>query len=214
MPGLETRLGDEQRGDLPLLSETEIAERESLNGIRQFDRMLEFIRDYVDGSEPFKFLPSMLVELNALAVEGLEPVPGAYRTGPVFIGSSKHIPPDWRDVPVLVEAMCDYVNRLWTSATALHLAAYCMWRVNWIHPFVNGNGRTSRAVSYLVLCIHSGVLLPGRPTIPETIAVDRAAYYRALEKADKAARYGRVDVTAMERLLGAHLATQLESSFS
>jgi len=211
VPGAETRLGDDERGDLPLLSETEIAERESRNGVLQFDLMLAMIGRAIATGEPFQLLPSMLIELNALAVDGLEQVPGAYRTGPVFIGSSKHTPPDWRDVPRLVEEMCDYVNRRWITATSLHLAAYCMWRINWIHPFINGNGRTSRAAAYLVLCIHSSVLLPGHPTIPETIATDRTAYYRALEKADKAARYGRVNVTAMEELLGSHLAIQLAS---
>jgi hypothetical protein len=28
------------------------------------------------------------------------------------------------------------------------LAAYGLWRLNWIHPFVEGNGRTARAVCY------------------------------------------------------------------
>ncbi|MBL8221394.1 MAG: Fic family protein, partial [Bryobacterales bacterium] len=27
-----------------------------------------------------------------------------------------------------------------------------MWRLNWIHPFFGGNGRTARSASYLVLC--------------------------------------------------------------
>ena len=51
----------------------------------------------------------------------------------------------------------------------IHLAAYTMWRVNWIHPFAGGNGRTSRAVSNLVLCARLGYRLPGTLTVPEQI---------------------------------------------
>jgi Fic family protein len=50
----------------------------------------------------------------------------------------------------------------------------------------HGNGRTSRAVSYLVLCIRLGTLLPGKLTIPEQIERDRGPYYKALEAADDA----------------------------
>jgi Fic family protein len=81
----------------------------------------------------------------------------------------------------MVEDLCDYVNGQWTTRTALHLAAYVMWRLNWIHPFTDGNGRTSRAASYLVLCLRLGYLLPGRRTIPDQIAEDRTRYYKALE---------------------------------
>jgi len=208
----ETRLGENDLGDLPVLSDEQIAERESANGIRQFDRMLELIRENIGQKAAFRLGPQVLVELNALAVDGLEPTPGAFRTIPITIQGSRHVPPDWRDIPALLDEMCGYVNSHWESATALHLAAYCMWRVNWVHPFVNGNGRTSRAVSYLVLSVHLGSLLPGRPMIPELIDGTKREYYQALDRADKAARYRRTDVSAMEALLQKHLAAQLMSA--
>ena len=106
--------------------------------------------------------------------------------------------------------MCDYVNDHWEDRTALHLAAYMMWRLNWIHPFVDGNGRTSRAVSYLVLCVRLGYPLPGTNTIPDQIAANKKPYYTALEEADKAFEAnGQPDVSALEKLLEAHLAAQL-----
>ena len=109
----------------------------------------------------------------------------------------------------MVEGLCDYVNERWTEKSPLHLAAYVMWRLNWIHPFTDGNGRTSRAVSYLVLCVRLQSLLPGRVTIPEQIERDRQPYYQALEAADQAWGEGRVDLTAMKELLGSMLAKQL-----
>jgi Fic family protein len=85
-----------------------------------------------------------------------------------------------------------------------------VWRLNWIHPFTDGNGRTSRAVSYLVLCVRLGYPLPGTNTIPEQIAADKRAYYDALEAADEVLkRDGRVDVTKLEKLLEAYLSAQL-----
>lgn len=61
---------------------------------------------------------------------------------------SKHEPVGAHLVPELVEDMCDYVNDHWDESTPIHLAAYLMWRLNWIHPFADGNGRTSRIISY------------------------------------------------------------------
>jgi Fic family protein len=83
-----------------------------------------------------------------------------------------------------------------------------MWRLNWIHPFADGNGRTSRIVSYVVLSIRAGAILPGTPTIPDQI-VDNRAYFDALDAADAAFRDGRIDVSKMEALLASLLAKQL-----
>jgi fido (protein-threonine AMPylation protein) len=86
-----------------------------------------------------------------------------------------------------------------------------MWRLNWIHPFSGGNGRTSRAISYLILCARLGYRLVGTTTIPEQIVANRQPYYAALDAADAAFAVGRIDVTAMEALLGQMLAVQLSS---
>lgn len=96
---------------------------------------------------------------------------------------------------------------------ALHLASYLMWRLNWIHPFADGNGRTSRILSYVVLCIKSGTIFGGTPTIPDQIVEDRAPYFEALDAADAAEKAGEVDVSRMEELLEALLARQLTKAF-
>ncbi len=83
--------------------------------------------------------------------------------------------------------------------------------MNWIHPFVDGNGRTSRAVSYLVLCARLGYVLPGTITIPEQISKNKTPYYEDLEAADTANASGKLDLTVMEQLLESLLANQLVS---
>jgi Fic family protein len=95
------------------------------------------------------------------------------------------------------------------SSTPIHLAAYLMWRLNWIHPFADGNGRTARMVSYVVLSIRARAILPGTPTIPDQIVDNRKPYSDAFDAADLAFRAGNVDVSKMGELLGSLLANQL-----
>jgi fido (protein-threonine AMPylation protein) len=66
------------------------------------------------------------------------------------------------------------------------------------HPFTDGNGRTARAASYIVLCAHLGLRLPGSNTIPDQIAADKTPYYLALEAADAAAEQGHINVSQLE----------------
>ena len=47
-------------------------------------------------------------------------------------------------VPGLMDDMVNTVNRDWGESHPIRLSAYVLWRLNWIHPFVNGNGRTAR----------------------------------------------------------------------
>lgn len=171
--------------------------------------MVELI-DQATGKGPrLRLRPSTLQDLNRYAVDGLVEQPGAWRYVPIEISNSSHNPPSHLQVPEEIDRMCEYVQSYWSSRTPIHLAAYVMWRLNWIHPFVDGNGRTSRAVSYLVLCAKLGYRLPGTKTIPERIAEHKSPYYQALDHADKASVGDIVDVSAMERLLEEHLEAQL-----
>jgi len=61
-----------------------------------------------------------------------------------------------------------------------------LWRLNWIHPFIEGNGRTARAACYYLLCVKHGAILPGRKIVPERIRENREPYYAALKSADTA----------------------------
>ena len=190
--------------------ETRVARLEVENGFRQYDQTIEVIGYYLDPERPFALRPGLIQQLQGIAVEGLVGSPGSWRTTPVKISKSQHQPPDAHRVPSLIQELCDYVNDNFHEKTPSHLAAFVMWRLNWIHPFEDGNGRTSRAVSYLVLCTGLKLLLPGSPTIPQQIQEDRTAYFEALEAADKVHREtGQIDVSVMETALKCMLAKQL-----
>ncbi len=196
----------------PQLSEQQRAEKEAENGLRQFDRMVELIEAALAAPGSFRLRVSTLTELNRLAVDGLIKAPGSLRSGSIDISNSVHAPPPPEQVMGFLDEMCEYVQDHWAS-TPVHLSAYLLWRLNWIHPFEDGNGRTSRAVSYLVLGARLGHQLPGTKTIPERIAENKTPYYAALDQADASWKAGSVDVHLMEELLEQHLRDQLVETF-
>jgi Fic family protein len=157
-----------------------------------------------------KLTPAILHELQRIAINQIYTCAGNFRDGAVVIEGVKHQPPPHTDVPSLVNNLCAYVNDNWATSP-IHLAAYAMCRLNWIHPFFGGNGRASRAISYLVLCARLGFTIPGDRTIPDQIVAHREPYFSALQAADAAWEFGKLDLSEMETLLGELLATQLLS---
>jgi len=197
--------------DAQLLSDPdEIARREAENGLRQFNLAIKIIATYVrDRERPFKLRAGPILQLHKAALDGLHGLAGTFRNTPVKIGGSLHQPPEAAFVSDEVQSMCEYVNENWSTKSAVHLAAYVLWKMNWIHPFADGNGRTARAISYVVLSIKLDSLLPGTPTIPEQIAADKQPYYNALEAADREWTNEKVDVSKLEAVIEAMLSQQL-----
>ncbi|MGX5734353.1 Fic family protein [Bosea thiooxidans] len=196
--------------DASLIAEPEMrAQAEARNGLRQFDLGLRMIEEGIERGTAFKLRPSAILALHREALEGLSPYAGNWRPASVGIQGSTHEPVGAHLVPSLIEEMCDYVNDHWNDKTAIHLASYVMWRLNWIHPFSDGNGRTSRITSYVVLSVRTGYVLPGTTTIPDQIVDNRKPYFAALEAADTACKDGKLDLSAMEELLERLLAVQL-----
>ncbi|NYJ11154.1 Fic family protein [Rhizobium leguminosarum] len=190
--------------------ETQRAEAEARNGLRQFDAARAMIIDAIEKGSKWKLRPSLLLALHREALQGISVYAGNFRPADVAIQGSEHKPLGAHRVPELIEELCDYVNDNWDK-TAVYLASYVMWRLNWIHPFSDGNGRTSRMVSYVVLCVKLQLPLPGIRTIPDQIVDNRKPYFDALEAADRAAERGAYDLSKMEELIEGMLATQLAS---
>lgn len=188
------------------------AEAEARNGLRQFDYGMQTIHQALERGT-FKLRPSLVLALQREALMGISAYAGNFRPAGVEIVGSKHKPADAHLVPELVEELCDYINDNWEGKTAIHLASYVMWRLNWVHPFADGNGRTSRILSYVVLSIRAQSVFPGTPTIPEQIVDNRNPYFDALDAADAAWGEGRIDLSKMEELLSGMLAQQLTNAY-
>ena len=192
-----------------LHSADEIARAEARNALRQYEFAMEILAGWIESLPAFELRFSHLLNLNRIALEGIHRSAGSFRVGHIRISNSMHEPPDATAVPDLIADMCAYINASYATRSALHLSAYILWRINWIHPFADGNGRTARILSYIVLSAKLGYVLPGATTIPEQIARAKAPYYEALEAADAAFAAGRIDVSLLEGLIGSCLAQQL-----
>jgi Fic family protein len=131
---------------------------------------------------------SHVLELQAIAVEGIYPCAGQYRDARsnVYISDSSHKPPEAALIQGFVREMIDRVNDGGTPA--LERAAYALWRLNWIHPFRGGNGRTSRCIAYAILCMDVGSMIPGVPSLPTLIYDKRDEYLIALRAVDQSLR--------------------------
>ena len=111
-----------------------------------------------------------------------------------------------------MEDFVNSVNRYWENADPVALAAFVLWRLNHIHPFINGNGRTARAACYFVLCVKVGQWLPGAVILPELIYRDRDEYVEALKKLDESVKQGTLDVEPLHEFLSKRLEEQINSA--
>lgn len=157
---------------------------------------------------PASFDKFLLWALNHVAVANLSQFGGRFRKEPVYVGS--HVPPHYKDVDEWVDRFISIVQENWFMWSETELAAYGLWRLNWIHPFLDGNGRTARAICYFLLCVRSGALLPGKKIVPERIRESRGAYEAALRSADRAWDAGDLDLSEMEAYLAELLQAQLQ----
>lgn len=102
---------------------------------------------------------------------------GVYRVSNVRILGAVHIPPNPFKIPKLIKEFIDWYYKNKHLLPIPELAAYVHYKFVCIHPFIDGNGRTSRLLMNLVL------MQNGYP--PAVILnIDRKKYYRVLKMAD------------------------------
>jgi Fic family protein len=176
------------------------------NLARQYDLLTAFIEVGLRQG-PTALDKYALWALNHVAVAGISQFGGRFREQPIYVGN--HIPPHFKEVPDLMDQFISFIHENWFHLSSTELAAYGLWRLNWVHPFIEGNGRTARATCYYLLCVREGRLLPGRKIVPERIRETRGPYVEALQAADRAWDQGHFDVSKMENYLATLLTEQL-----
>ena len=157
------------------------------NGERQHQFLTSVVRAALDMNKVF-LSQAIIKSLNFHAITCLHTNAGEYRPCEVEVGS--HRPPQYFRVQALMDDFVNEVNRVWDRMDPVVLASFVLWRLNWIHPFINGNGRTARATAYFVLCLKSGGLIRGAPILPELLKRDRDDYVAALQAVDAALPVG------------------------
>lgn len=159
-----------------------------------------------------------LREMHRTATFLLLARPGEYRVEPVHLaledGTVVYEPPAASDVPAYMDTFFAAIGERWAASTPVHVAAYTLWLINWVHPFKNGNGRSARAFCYACLSLRMGFVLPGTPTVIDLIMQpqNRPDYESALRVGDAAFQTnGEPDLAPMEAFVERLLVEQLES---
>ncbi len=124
--------------------------------------------------------------LHALVMAGgrTRAKPTPYRDGQNVIrdGRTKRIvymPPEAGDVPTLMRRLVDWINATPEKLPCPLRAAIAHYQFATIHPYYDGNGRTGRLLTTLILHL-GGYDLKGLYSLEEYYARNLPAYYTAL----------------------------------
>lgn len=145
---------------------------EAINHVEAIGYIKDFAKREIEISE------RTIKEIHALVLHGIDREnAGRYRNVPVMISGSRHTPLQ----PYLIEKqMEDFIVRFeQMTESNVHpvlTAAYLHDELVRIHPFIDGNGRTSRLLMNLYL-LRNGYTLVNLKGNME----DKISYYKALE---------------------------------
>lgn len=180
--------------------------RELLNYRDAFQLVSEYLSSGLPITETLiRSIHQKLVE----GVRGGEGKPGAYRLVQNYVVSGKtgkpvYTPPPPEAVPGLMQDLVAWLQ----AGTDIHpvlIAGIAQFELVHIHPFVDGNGRTSRLLS--TLCLYrDGYDFKRLFTISEYYDRDRQAFYRAIQSV----REQNMDLTSWLEFFARGLATQLD----
>jgi Fic family protein len=142
-----------------------------------------------------------ILATHALVLDKIErEIAGRFRTAGVRITGANFVPPNAIKIPELITDLINWTNGAGQNLHPLIRATMFHHRFVWLHPFFDGNGRTVRLLSNLLLM---------KDGYPPAIILrnDRKKYYDALN----AANLGQYDklallcAQALERTLSIYL---------
>lgn len=181
--------------------------RELLNYRRAFD----FVSEYLKTGGPIA--EGLVREIHKRLVQGVRggvAAPGEYRKVQNYVvnsatGETIYTPPPAYDVPILMAELVDWLNHEGEVHPVL-VSGIAQFQLVQIHPFLDGNGRTSRLLS--TLCLYrAGYDFRRLFTISQYYDRDRTAFYRAIQ----GVRESGMDMTGWLEYFVEGLATQLPS---
>jgi Fic family protein len=178
--------------------------RELLNYRRAFD----FVSEYLEISGPIT--EGLVREIHKRLVEGVRggtATPGEYRKVQNYVvnsfGKIVYTPPPALDVPIMMKELVDWLNHTGEMHPVL-VGGVAQFQLVHIHPFWDGNGRTSRLLS--TLCLYrAGYDFKRLFTISEYYDRDRPSFYRAIQSV----RESGMDMTGWLEYYVEGLTTQL-----
>jgi Fic family protein len=119
-----------------------------------------------------------IMDIHSLVLQKIEKeYAGRYRTFGVRVQGANFLPPNALKVSQLMDELLDWLNNEDVELHPLIKATIYHHRFVWIHPFIDGNGRTVR------LTFNLNLMRDGFPPVI-ILRNDRKKYYNALNKAD------------------------------
>jgi Fic family protein len=174
-----------------------------------YRRAFEFVSEYLENGGPIT--ESVIREVHKRLVEGVRggsAAPGMYRKVQNYVANSLtgeivYTPPPAHDVPIMMAELVDWLNQQQDVHPVL-ASGIAQFQFVHIHPFLDGNGRTSRLLS--TLCLYrAGYDFKRLFTISEYYDRDRPAFYSAIQSVRKSA----MNMTGWLEFYVEGLATQL-----
>jgi len=160
-------------------------ERELLN----YKKAMDFISKYLGKDDPVS--EGIVRELHKILVKGVRGEnadPGNYRKIQNYVVNSRtrevvYTPPTPLDVPHLMREFTEWVSKT-EDVSPILVAGIAQFQFVHIHPFIDGNGRTARLLSTLIL-YKTGYDFKRLFTISEYYDKDRPSYYQAIQTVRK-----------------------------
>jgi len=186
------------------------ADRDDARELLNYRDAFNLVSEYLGSGEPIT--ESLIREIHKRLVAGVRGGagdPGRYRTIQNVVANSQtgeviYKPPAPALVPPFMRELTDWLNADTTIHPVLG-AGVAQFQLVHIHPFVDGNGRTSRLLSTLYL-YRAGYDFKRLFTLSEFYDRDRSAFYRAIQSV----RERDLDLTSWLEFFVRGLSTQLE----
>ena len=204
-----TRLTLEESAVLLAGKAVEGADPDDAREVRNYVDAFEYVSSYLNGGGPIT--ERLIVEIHRRLVSdvrGNSAAPGEYRRVQNFIvnsatGDTIYTPPPADEVPRLMRELISCLNGQ-RHVHPVIASGIAQFQLVHIHPFLDGNGRTSRLLS--TLCLYrAGYDFKRLFTISEYYDRDRLAFYGALQRV----RQSNMDMTGWVEFFTRGLATQL-----
>lgn len=184
------------------------------NGDRQFSFLQSIVNAAIQSGQPF-ISQTILQALNFHAIACLHTNAGEYRPCSVHVAypdpADNYEAPQHYRVVALMDNFINVVNTSLQARSPVELAAFVLWRLCAIHPFINGNGRTARAAAYFIICLRAGGWLPGTENMI-TLLKQHQDYTAALKLADASSQAGTLDLAPLTAVVLECLLQQLGSA--
>ncbi|MGH9798890.1 MAG: Fic family protein, partial [Blastocatellia bacterium] len=204
-----TRLTIEQAEQLLAGKSVTEADPDDTRELLNYRDAFEFVSSYLHDGGPVT--ESLIREIHRRLVEGVRggsAASGEYRRVQNYVANSRtgeiiYTPPSPMEVPPLMAELSAWLNSEHEIHPAL-IAGIAQFQLVHIHPFVDGNGRTSRLLS--TLCLYrAGYDFKRLFSISEFYDRDRTAFYSAIQSV----RERGMDLTSWLDYFVEGLATQM-----